>query len=90
MEKTLIVGGSVSGNVGSCEVKSTDIKISSWSYRTIAVNSCTGQVVSESTYRDYGNIFVGVMGILFVIGIVLFMIVGAIASSVHDADIFKL
>ena len=59
MEKTnVIVGGSnVNGNIGSCEIKSDNFSTSSWRTQTVAVNSCTGEIVSSKEYFDVGVIY---------------------------------
>lgn len=45
---TAIVGGNVTGNIGSCKIESTGVDVSSFYKYTVAVNSCTGEVVSKS------------------------------------------
>lgn len=54
----VVVGGNIEGNIGSCDVKSTYINIDSWHKQTMAVNSCTGQVVYQSPiYYDWSYIY---------------------------------
>lgn len=64
---TAIVGGNVTGNIGSCSVVSTDINTSFMYQKTVAVNSCTGVIVSESP--EYMGVGAGLSmvftGILF-------------------------
>lgn len=49
----VLVGGSnVSGNIGSCEIKSDNVSIDYWHYKAIAVNSCTGNIISENIIFD--------------------------------------
>lgn len=78
MDKKNIVigGGNVSGNIGSCSIQSTDVPLSSWSYQTIAVNSCTGEIVASNTYTSYGNIFAGAFGTVIIALIIVFIFVG--------------
>ena len=72
MDKTTVVAvtPSVSGNVGSCQVNSQDIPVSSWTIETVAVNSCTGDVVAQNTYLSWLNVF---SAFLFVFAIVIFI-----------------
>lgn len=58
IKATVIDGAGVSGNIGSCEVKSTNVYADSWHTQVIAVNSCTGQVVYQSpVYYDWGYVY---------------------------------
>lgn len=54
---TVVVGGSVEGNIGSCEVKTTSISKSSFYTQTIAVNSCSGEIVSNNTFYDWSYVY---------------------------------
>lgn len=66
----------IEGNIGSCEVKSTQFSHSFWKSETIAVNSCTGQIVAQNIYLD--PLAFIVMGF---VGIVALMVgVGAMAT----------
>lgn len=47
----------VEGNIGSCEVKVSTMPVSSFYVRAIATNSCTGQIVGDNTYYDWGYIY---------------------------------
>lgn len=73
MEKTnVIVGGSsVNGNIGSCEIKSNTHSINSFYNQTISINSCTGEIMSNNTYFDYGTMFLPFIG-LIIIGLFIF------------------
>lgn len=66
MEKTnVIVGGSnVNGNIGSCEIKSNSFNKDFWNIQTVAVNSCSGEIISSNVYFDGISILVGVIIIL--------------------------
>lgn len=60
MEKAIIVGGSgVEGNIGSCAVVSETYPISVLRVETVAVNSCTGDVVAQNSYIDFSGILLG-------------------------------
>lgn len=57
MDKTIVVGSpNINGNIGSCEVKSNTFSLDSFHNQTVAVNSCTGDVVSQTIYFEYGII----------------------------------
>ncbi len=76
MTQTAIVGGNVSGNIGSCSVIATDMSTSLMYQKTVAVNSCTGAVVSESP--EYigagGAISLVVFGILGFVALISWII----------------
>jgi hypothetical protein len=69
---TAIIGGDVTGNIGSCSVVATDISTSLMYQKTVAVNSCTGIVVSESPeYLGAGAIIpLIIFGILFFVALI--------------------
>lgn len=63
----VLVGGNVGGVISNCQVNSTDVSKSSWTIETIGVNSCTGQIVSDSTYFHWGAfICVFVFAVIFI------------------------
>lgn len=72
MEKTNVIASSPNlvGNLGSCSVVSTNVSINSFYTETIAVNSCTGDIVSQNTYFDWGNMLVVgiVLGLIVILG----------------------
>lgn len=70
----------VTGNVGSCAITSTDVSKSSWTTETIAVNSCTGAVVADSTYISWGSV---TLAILLIVGalVVIFSIGFAVSGA---------
>ena len=72
-QPTVVVGGAVTGNVGSCEIKSTQTYVSSFYTRTMAINSCTGEVVNDNTYYDWSYIYFPsvVIVIIFVVALVI-------------------
>lgn len=58
MENTLLVSSpNVSGNVGSCEVKSVSFEKDSFHTMTVATNSCTGQIISQNVYFDWSIVY---------------------------------
>ena len=56
----------ITGNIGSCEVKSAEFRTSVFTLQTTAVNSCSGEVIASNTYFDYG-IIIGIPIVLLVI-----------------------
>lgn len=73
-QPTVVVGGTVSGNVGSCSVQTSDIQVDLFHVRSIGVNSCSGGIVGDYTHVD-GNIF-------FVVPILLFFCVFALGIAI--------
>ena len=47
----------ITGNIGSCEIKTSSMSVSSFYTQTMAVNSCTGEIVSQQTYYDYSYVY---------------------------------
>lgn len=72
-QSTVVVGGAVEGNIGSCEVKSTSVSLDSWHTQTLAVNSCTGEVVSNNSYYDWSYIYFPVMIVFVIVTILVFV-----------------
>ncbi len=64
---TLVSSPNIEGNIGSCAIQSTNIPLDSWHTQTIAINSCTGKVVSQTSYFEWG-------GTLLVGAIILFIL----------------
>lgn len=56
MTNILTTSPNITGNVGSCAITSTDIKVNAFSTETVAFNSCTGGIVTQNTYIEYGKI----------------------------------
>lgn len=77
MDKTLLVGGNVTGNVGSCEVKSDYYSVSFFKEQTTAVNSCTGQIIAQNTYISGFSI----LALLALIAAGLFLVILAIGGA---------
>lgn len=76
MKNTAIIGGNVTGNIGSCSVVSTDISTSMMYQKTVAVNSCTGEVVSQS--QEYigvgGSMSIIIFGILSFVTLIAWLV----------------
>lgn len=74
MEKTNVIVGSpnVSGNIGSCEIKSTNFQKTLFTKQTTAVNSCTGEIFSQSVYFDSNWLF-GLPILYLLVGFVCFI-----------------
>lgn len=72
MNKTnnLVVAGGVNGNIGSCSIVSTNISKGAFTVETMAVNSCTGEIVSHTdAYFDSSWIAIPVIIIFLFLGI---------------------
>jgi hypothetical protein len=67
MTNTLVNSENIVGNIGSCEVKSTTYALSSFYKETVAVNSCTGEIVSDTTWYDYSYVYMPLMVIVLVV-----------------------
>jgi len=80
MTQTAIVGGNVSGNIGSCKIEATNITTSFTHQRTVAVNSCTGDIINDSgEYLNFG----------IILTITAFSIILSCLVFVVLSDIFK-
>lgn len=55
----------INGNIGSCTVNSTDVQHGEFMLNTIAINSCNGDVVSNTTYLAPGWIFIPIVIAVF-------------------------
>jgi hypothetical protein len=67
----------INGNIGSCEIKSNSYDVSSFYTRTTAVNSCTGEIINDTTYYQWGYTYIP--GVIF-LGIIIIFIGLWIAS----------
>lgn len=68
MTNTNVIASSpnISGNIGSCEVKSTDVSVTTFQVNTIAVNSCTGEIVSQHQYYDWTWILIPLIIVIII------------------------
>ena len=72
MNTTSIVSTpNIEGNIGSCEVKTTQNTTGNQVWRTettvIFTNSCSGKIIKENVYYDYlPLIFISLVVILFI------------------------
>lgn len=77
-QPTVVVGGTVSGNVGSCSIVETDVRVDWIHIRSMGVNSCTGGVVADYTYLDgFGGTILAVLGTF---GIIFALTVAIVAG----------
>lgn len=54
----VVVGqGNVEGTLSNCTINSQTVFVDSWHDRVFGVNSCTGEVVSDHTYFQWGYIY---------------------------------
>lgn len=61
MDKAFILGGEVTGNIGSCNVLETTAYIDFWHRLVMFTNSCTGEIVREATYFDWGVVVTSIL-----------------------------
>lgn len=54
--KTVAVaqGTGINGNIGSCSLNETDVTVSVFEVRSMAVNSCDGSIISDKTHIGTG------------------------------------
>ena len=71
----VVTKGEVTGNIGSCQVNKTSVNVSSSYVQTIAINSCTGEVVADNTYYDWGYVYIP-LAIVFIVVAIFVSIVG--------------
>ena len=71
MTNTLVSSPNITGNIGSCKVDSQTYSLSSFYKETVAVNTCTGEIVSRTTWYDYGYIYQPTV-IIFVMVAIMF------------------
>ncbi len=65
----------ITGNIGSCETKSTEAMIHggllSREYKVVMTNSCTGQIVENYNYTQYSWLSSFGIAILMILGAVI-------------------
>lgn len=65
----------ITGNIGSCSVQSNETQVKGGifteQYRTIQINSCTGEIVSNQVYTSYGGVWIFIIFSLVMVGFVL-------------------
>lgn len=49
MNTQIVSSPNIEGNIGSCEIKSNTYSLDSWHNQTVAINSCTGEIVSTQS-----------------------------------------
>lgn len=53
----VVNGSGVEGNIGSCNIQSNKVMVSdrlfTSDYRVMQINSCTGQIVTDTVYTSY-------------------------------------
>ena len=51
----------ITGNIGSCNIQSNTSQIGAnlfvGEYKTVQINSCTGEIISNNDYIDYSGIW---------------------------------
>jgi hypothetical protein len=66
MEKIIIGSPNIEGNIGSCEVKSTEFNKNFYTLQNIQTNSCTGEIVGSNTFLNPAVIFSLIMFMVLV------------------------
>lgn len=67
----VIPTNNVEGNIGSCSVQTSRVWVNSITAREFATNSCTGEVISDNTFIDWG--FVYAPGVVIVVILVFIL-----------------
>lgn len=78
MNTAVIAGSNVEGNIGSCSVIPSSYPVDFWYKEVVAVNSCSGEVVSKEVIFNGDIIFAGVAMLL------LLAFIGAILRMIFD------
>lgn len=47
----------ITGNIGSCKAENNTYSVSSFYTRSTTVNSCSGQIINDTTYYDWSYIY---------------------------------
>ncbi len=76
--KVIASSPNLTGNLGSCEVKSTTYSIDSWHSGVILQDSCTGKLLAQHEYYDWGYIYIP----LVIVG--MFVLVFAAVKMIFD------
>lgn len=71
----LISTPNITGNIGSCEVKSITTAVSSFYNQVIVSNSCTGEIITNATYFDYMGLGFGALIGCCVLSILFFVLI---------------
>ena len=70
MNNKLLVSDGITDNVGECRINKESINVSSFYKRIVAVNSCSGEVVVDTTYYDFSIYFPFAVPLIIVIMLV--------------------
>lgn len=63
----------INGNIGSCEIKNNSYSVSSFYTRSTSVNSCTGQIINDTTYYDYSYIYYPIAFFVIVLSLLILL-----------------
>ena len=61
----------IEGNIGSCEIKSREFGNGTFHNQTIAVNSCTGEIVADNTYFGIGTVILILALVSFIVPVAI-------------------
>lgn len=70
-----IAGQNITGNIGSCAINANSYSVSFFTMEVVAVNSCTGEIISREQMTN-GSLFVG--------GIFVFMFLLFFCATVYS------
>lgn len=74
MTNTAVVPtANVEGNIGSCSVQTSRVWVNSITAREFATNSCTGEIVSDHTFIDWGFVYFPGVIVVIIIAVLLGM-----------------
>ena len=62
---TLVASPNIGGNIGSCQINSTDSSVDAIHTMTIAINSCNGEIVNQSVHLDITIVIVIIIVSIF-------------------------
>lgn len=49
---TLVTSPNINGNIGSCQINTTDSTVDTFHTMTIAINSCNGEIVNKNIHIE--------------------------------------
>ena len=61
MNTVAITGGEIVGNIGSCQVNTERVQTGFWTTQEIAVDSCSGEIISQAEFFDHGFLWFGLL-----------------------------
>lgn len=68
---TLVASPNINGNIGNCQINSTDSTVDTFHTMTIAINSCNGEIVNQNVHLESTFIIVPIIVLTMVLGAIL-------------------